>query len=102
MSRVLGVTDVLTIQSRHPRAQEAGKQVVVDSDLLSTISSAVRTAERQGADMLAVHDRHRPAGGRAKPIDDLITIQKGAPESADCFAAARYARSHDCEGLRSC
>ena len=69
---VLGVTDLLTIQSCICAAKEAGKQVVVDMICVDDLPARVRLLEEAGADMLAVHQQ---AAGR-KPIDDLITMLK--------------------------
>ncbi|WP_097497842.1 3-hexulose-6-phosphate synthase [Escherichia coli] len=73
---VLGVTDVLTIQSCIRAAKEAGKQVVVDMICVDDLPARVRLLEEAGADMLAVHTgTDQQAAGR-KPIDDLITMLK--------------------------
>ena len=75
---VLGVTDVLTIQSCIRAAKEAGKQVVVDMICVDDLPARVRLLEEAGADMLAVHTgTDQQAAGR-KPIDDLITMLKRA------------------------
>ncbi|AOZ31847.1 3-hexulose-6-phosphate synthase [Salmonella enterica] len=72
---VLGVTDVLTIQSCIRAAKEAGKQVV-DMICVDDLPARVRLLEEAGADMLAVHTgTDQQAAGR-KPIDDLITMLK--------------------------
>ena len=73
---VLGVTDLLTIQSCICAAKEAGKQVVVDMICVDDLPARVRLLEEAGADMLAVHTgTDQQAAGR-KPIDDLITMLK--------------------------
>ena len=72
---VLGVTDVLTIQSCILAAKEAGKQVMVDMICVDYLPARVRMLEEAGADMLAVHTGTDQAAGR-KPIDDLITMLK--------------------------
>ena len=72
---VLGVTDLLTIQSCICAAKEAGKQVV-DMICVDDLPARVRLLEEAGADMLAVHTgTDQQAAGR-KPIDDLITMLK--------------------------
>ena len=64
---VLGVTDLLTIQSCICAAKEAGKQVVVDMICVDDLPARVRLLEEAGTD--------QQAAGR-KPIDDLITMLK--------------------------
>lgn len=73
---VLGVTDILTIQSCILAAKDFGRQVVVDMICVDDLPSRVRQLEAAGADMLAVHTgTDQQAAGR-KPIDDLAVMIK--------------------------
>ncbi|CAM3567832.1 3-hexulose-6-phosphate synthase [Klebsiella spallanzanii] len=71
---VLGVTDILTIQSCIMAAKDFGKQVVVDMICVDDLPARVRQLEDAGANMLAVHTgTDQQAAGR-KPIDDLAVM----------------------------
>ncbi len=74
---VLGVTDLLTIQSCICAAKEAGKQVVVDMICVhDLLRRGFASWKKVCANMLAVHTgTDQQAAGR-KPIDDLITMLK--------------------------
>lgn len=63
---VLGVTDLLTIQSCICAAKEAGKQVVVDMICVDDLPCAGPPPGRGGRGYAGGTHRHRPAGGRAQ------------------------------------
>ncbi len=63
---VLGVTDVLTIQSCIRAAKEAGKQVVVDMICVDDLPRTSPPAGGGGGRYAGGTHRHRPAGSRAQ------------------------------------
>lgn len=73
---VLGVTDVLTIQSCIRAAKEAGKQVVVDMICVDDLPTRGSACWRRRRGYAGGTHGHRPAAAGRKPIDDLITMLK--------------------------
>jgi 3-hexulose-6-phosphate synthase len=83
---VLGVTDLLTVESCVRTAREFGKTIVVDMICVRDMEDRIRQLESLGVTALAVHTGvDQQAAGRT-PIDDL-KLMKAVSKCSEIFVA---------------
>ncbi len=83
---VLGVTDILTVESCVQTATKYGKKIVVDMICVEDIPAKIRQLETAGAHCLAVHTGVDQQKAGRKPIDDL-RLMKEHCKIAEIFVA---------------
>ena len=83
---VLGVTDILTVESCVQTANRYSKKVVVDMICVDDMPAKIRQLEEAGAHCLAVHTGVDQQKAGRQPIDDL-RLMKEHSKSAEIFVA---------------